>query len=80
MLHTKPTEAQQRQEVLEGMRLDPIIFSHYASHRTWHPAPHLRYIGREALRTVDGLRDRTMVNTAPRAGKSEFLSKYFPAW
>jgi predicted phage terminase large subunit-like protein len=75
-----PTEAQQRQAILEAMRLDPVVFAHYASHGTWQPAAHLRYIAREMLRTVDGLNDRLMINAPPRGGKSQLVSRFFPAW
>jgi hypothetical protein len=34
----------------------------------------------EMLRTVDGLNDRLMINAPPRAGKSQLVSRFFPAW
>ena len=32
------------------------------------------------LRVVDGLSDRLMILAPPRAGKSELVSRFFPAW
>jgi predicted phage terminase large subunit-like protein len=75
-----PTDAEKRRLILDAMRLDPVIFATYASHGIWRPAAHLRVTAQAALRTVDGLSDRTMINEPPRAGKSEFLSRFFPAW
>lgn len=75
-----PEEAARRAAILEAMQLDPIVFAHYASHGTWQPAQHLQHIAKEVLRTVDGLGDRLMVNAPPRSGKSQFLSRFFPAW
>ena len=65
-----PTETEQRQAILEAMKLDPVVFAHYASHGTRQPAMHLRYIAREMLRTVDGLNDRLMINAPPRGSAS----------
>jgi hypothetical protein len=62
------------------MKLDPVVFAQYASHGTWQPAAHLRYIAREMLRTAEGLNDRLMMNAPPRAGKSQLVSRFFPAW
>jgi predicted phage terminase large subunit-like protein len=75
-----PTEAEQRQAVLEAMAMDPVVWSHFASHGTWQPAAHLREIAKAMLRTVDGLGDRLMILAPPRAGKSQLVSRFFPAW
>lgn len=43
-------------------------------------ADHLSLIDRELMAIVRGENDRLMVRLPPRHGKSEFVSRYFPAW
>lgn len=46
----------------------------------WLPAPHLILISRLLCDIVAGVLTRLMVFLPPRHGKSELISKYFPAW
>lgn len=59
---------------------DPILWAMYASRGTWFPAPHLEYLADELLEWVRGEVLRLAISVPPQHGKSEFISKYFPAW
>lgn len=47
---------------------------------TWIPAPHLIYISDILAEVALGNITRLIINLPPRNGKSELISKYFPAW
>lgn len=43
-------------------------------------APHLQLLNQKLLDVASGKIDRLLITMPPRHGKSEFASKYFPAW
>lgn len=52
----------------------------YASGGSWVPAKHLTFISEMLSEVAVGNLRRLMVFLPPRHGKSELISKYFPAW
>ena len=58
----------------------PAGFAIVASNGRWVSAPHLDLINSKLLQVVNGEINRLMVFLPPRHGKSELISKYFPAW
>lgn len=58
----------------------PADFAFVASGGQWDLAPHLDLINDRLLKIVNGEISRLMVFLPPRNGKSELISKYFPAW
>jgi predicted phage terminase large subunit-like protein len=58
----------------------PSWFAFTASSGRWRPAEHLLLIEEHILKAVSGKSGRLIINLPPRHGKSEFLSKYLPAW
>lgn len=61
-------------------RLTPAGFAGYASDNKWILARHLAVLNRKLIGVASGRIKRLLVNMGPRHGKSEFISKYFPAW
>jgi predicted phage terminase large subunit-like protein len=51
-----------------------------ASRGLWTPAPHLAMLTRELLEVAAGRTRRLVISMPPRHGKSELVSRYFPAW
>jgi predicted phage terminase large subunit-like protein len=51
-----------------------------ASNSTWQYARHLDVLNRRLMDVADGRIRRLLVQMPPRHGKSELVSKYFPAW
>lgn len=64
----------------EIIRSSPAWFAHVASNRKWQPAAHFEIINDLLLDACCGRIRGLIVNLPPRHGKSEFISKYFPAW
>lgn len=62
------------------MLLSPELFAGIASYRYWKPASHHILINRMLMDLTAGEISRLIVNMPPRHGKSELISKYFPAW
>jgi predicted phage terminase large subunit-like protein len=60
--------------------LTPAGFARVASRGTWRIAPHLDLLNRKLLEVASGRLTRLMVSMPPRSGKSEFISKFFPAY
>ena len=58
----------------------PACYAMFASRGRWKPAPHLLKLNSEILELMNSCRRILIVNMPPRHGKSEFISKYFPAW
>jgi len=59
----------------------PALMAMAISDGQWIPAPHLMAIDREVTRALAGFGPRIIVIEAPpRHGKSEYISKYLPAW
>lgn len=70
---------------LEGLsddfwRLFPHTFAQVASGDLWIPYPHLVDISMQLARALHRGRARIVVSLPPRHGKSELISKWFPAW
>lgn len=74
------TPDQRNTTAIRIARRDPEGFAIVASDGKWMEAPHLDRINDALLKIVNGEISRLMVLLPPRHGKSEFLSKYFPAW
>jgi len=51
-----------------------------SSNFTWQFPKHLQYLNTKLLQVASGKIKRLMINMPPQHGKSEFTSKYFPAW
>jgi len=60
--------------------LSPAGFAWYASRGKWFCPPHLQYLNTKLLDVAAGRCRRLIVTMPPRHGKSEIISKYFPAW
>ncbi len=60
--------------------MNPAEFAHRASGGRWICAPHLELLNRSLMDVASGVIKRLMICMPPRHGKSEFTSKYFPAW
>lgn len=60
--------------------LTPAGFAHKVSAGRWHCPPHLALLNRKLLDVAAGRCRRLLVMMPPRHGKSELVSKYFPAW
>lgn len=60
--------------------LTPAWFAHSASNGRWRFPDHIRRLDHALSECAAGRIRRLIVNMPPRHGKSEFVSKYFPAW
>jgi predicted phage terminase large subunit-like protein len=58
----------------------PATFAVKVSHGKWKCAKHLELLNERLLDIASGKIKRLMVLMPPRNGKSELVSKYFPAW
>ena len=58
----------------------PAYFAHHASRNRWSPAEHLLMLSDKLTQISLGTLKRLMVFMPPRHGKSESISKYYPAW
>lgn len=58
----------------------PAGYAFTASYSQWEAAPHLVRLTELLLRIEKGELRRLMVFMPPRHGKSELISRYFPAW
>jgi len=72
--------AQDERELLQLIRLSPSLFANYVSQGRWRYAKHFGLIEEYLFKILRGEERFLIVNLPPRHGKSEFLSKYFPAW
>lgn len=52
----------------------------YLTKNRYRLPPHIRLLNRKLLDVAGGRIKRLIVNMPPRHGKSEIISKYFPAW
>ena len=66
--------------MLELARFSPSLFAYYVSQGRWRYATHFGLIEEYIFKILSGEERFLIVNLPPRHGKSEFLSKYFPAW
>lgn len=60
--------------------LSPAGFAWYASRGKWYCPPHLQRLNSKLMDVAAGRCRRLIVTMPPRHGKSEIISKYFPAW
>ncbi len=60
--------------------VSPGFFAYTVSEGKWKYKPHIAAIDAALVDTANGKHHRLMVNMPPRHGKSELISKYFPAW
>jgi predicted phage terminase large subunit-like protein len=60
--------------------LSPASFASHVSGGSWLFPKHLKLINREITKTIKKGNGRLILNMPPRHGKSEFISKYLPAW
>lgn len=60
----------------------PAHFAAYASRGEWvfHDAPHLGLISNALQDIALRRKDRLLIQAPPRHGKTELVSRYFPAW
>jgi predicted phage terminase large subunit-like protein len=58
----------------------PALFAMAVSGNRWYPAEHLLVLSDKLVGVANGDIKRLMVTMPPRHGKSELISKYFPAW
>jgi predicted phage terminase large subunit-like protein len=55
-------------------------FAWYASKGKWKCPRHLQHLNSKLMDVAAGRIKRLIITEPPRHGKSEFVSKYFPAW
>lgn len=60
--------------------LSPAYFAAFSSNGKWKIAKHLEILDRKLLELSRRDYNQLIVNMPPRHGKSELISKYFPAW
>lgn len=58
----------------------PAGFAAYVSSGNWKCAKHLAFINAELMKIFSKPNGKLILNMPPRHGKSEFISKYLPAW
>ena len=61
-------------------KMTPAAFAQKASRGRWQLARHLEMLDRCLMDLTAGRAPRLMTLMPPRHGKSEMISKYFPAW
>lgn len=61
-------------------RDSPANFAATASLGRWVLARHLEFLNQKLSDITEGRSHRLIISMPPRHGKSEFTSKYFPAW
>lgn len=60
--------------------ISPALFAVLASDGKWVAPSHIIEINNELVNLFNSSNSRLIINMPPRHGKSEFISKYFPAW
>ena len=60
--------------------LSPGWFAFYCSGGKWNYAEHLALLDEILVKTAKRELRKVIINMPPRHGKSELISKYFPAW
>lgn len=58
----------------------PATMAMAVSNGRWMPAPHLMLLDQVITKAIEQGSGRIMVSMPPRHGKSEYCSKYLPAW
>ncbi|OGU38041.1 MAG: hypothetical protein A2X61_16960 [Ignavibacteria bacterium GWB2_35_12] len=68
-------------EFLDSFRiLSPGWFAHHSSRGKWTYPAHIKAIDKQLMALSQRKINKLIVNMPPRHGKSELISKYFPAW
>src|SRR3989339_1777952 len=68
-------------EFLDSFRiLSPGWFAHHSSRGKWPYPAHIKAIDKQLMALSQRKINKLIVNMPPRHGKSELISKYFPAW
>jgi predicted phage terminase large subunit-like protein len=65
---------------VEIARLSPLGLAVVANNGKWESPPHMRLLSEKLMEVASGKITRLLVELHPRAGKSELVSHYFPAW
>lgn len=65
---------------LRAARVCPSAFARYATNGRYKLPPHVRLLERKSLELTARRINRLAVSVPPRHGKSEFCSRFFPAW
>jgi predicted phage terminase large subunit-like protein len=61
-------------------KISPTWFAYISSMGDWKPATHFFIIEKILKKSIEKKINKLIVNLPPRHGKSEFISKYFPAF
>lgn len=65
---------------LRSLPDNPAEFAELISNGKWKRKPHLDLMNKYLTLASERVERKIMINLPPRHGKSEFISKYFPAW
>src|ERR1700733_2043428 len=65
---------------LQLARQTPAGFALYTTDNKWMLARHLAFLNRRLVDLAAGRIRRLLINMPPRSGKSELVSRIFPAW
>lgn len=60
--------------------LSPILFAKFINENKYFAPKHLIYLENKIMQSLIRGNARIIINMPPRHGKSEYLSKYLPAW
>ena len=74
------TPQQRAEERAARFLANPALVAFEASGRRWLPSAHLRLLCRKLVDVAAGRCRRLIVEMPPRHGKSETVSRWFPAW
>jgi len=85
MLHSESSATRKPSSLLNSSydALRTVTPAHLAwtiSEGRWFPYEHLLFLNRKLVDVAAGRIKRLMVSMPPRHGKSELVSRYFPAW
>ena len=67
-------------ETKDLWRFFPDTYARVASGKKWERYQHLQHLSRAITPAITAGGGRFIVNMPPRHGKSEFISKWLPAW
>lgn len=82
LAHATPQELQDldRYVAAQDMAESPAKFAEHLSGGDWLPYRHLKLLEEKLLEVATQPSKRLIVTMPPRHGKSEFCSRWFPAW
>lgn len=69
-----------KEKIIDRLPENPADFAELTSKGKWKRAPHLDIINHFLVLATKREEKKIIINLPPRHGKSEFASKYFPAW